>query len=105
MGYLGGEYEEQENRQNSQNIEGNPEIGDVSEVHDPQNIQNNGEDAQKVENKKIVESLKKIGHDIMLIAEELEAKNGADDDIESRMNLLGDAYNKVKALISKNKKK
>ena len=105
MGYLGGEYEEKENSQNSQDNEGNPEIGDDSEVHDTQNIQNNGEDAKKAENKKNVESLRKICYDIKSIADELETKNGTNDDIDSRMDLIGDEYYKVKALISKKKKK
>ena len=105
MGYLGGEYEEKENSQNSHDSEGNPEIGNAPEIHDTQNIHNNEEDAEKAEIGKNIESIQKICYDMISTTEELKARNGMDDDIESRIKSITDKFNKAAALILKNIKK
>ena len=85
MGFLGGEYEEQENdNKNIQEIEGNPEIEDDSEV---QNAQDNQDvEAKENEKKKLCESLKKIADNLLLIAKDLEMKNVISDDIKLRLD-------------------
>jgi ATP-dependent Lon protease len=85
--------------------EGNPEIGNAPEIHDTQNIHNNEEDAEKAEIGKNIESIQKICYDMISTTEELKARNGMDDDIESRIKSITDEFNKAAALILKNIKK
>ena len=53
MGFLGGEYEEQENdNKDIEDVEDNPEIEVDTEVHNASNIPNNQGDVEAKENKK-----------------------------------------------------
>ena len=115
MGFLGGEYEEQENdNKDIEDVEDNPEIEVDTEVHNASNIPNNQGDVEAKENKKkkICESLKKINEfndNLQSIANDIETTNVINDDIESRISHefanLSSVMDMVKGSLLKSHKK
>ena len=72
MGFLGEEYEEQENSQVNE---------DIQEIEDNPNAPNAEENGKK----QLCESLKKIAGNLLSIAKKMETENMMNNEIQSRM--------------------